>query len=73
MIGLSVVNRTSNSAIGEAVRVLLRRLEPHQVHDVDHADLELRAGGGAAAATAASVSSVGTSPQHAITTSGSPP
>ena len=59
--------------VGEAVRVLARRLQLHQVHDVDDADLQLRQVLCADSSTAASVSRVGTSPQQAITTSGSPP
>ena len=42
MIGLSVVNSASNSAIGEPVRMFARRLQRHQVDHVDHADLEFR-------------------------------
>ena len=58
--------------IRETVRVLARGLQLHQIDDIDDADLQI----GACLrrrSTAASVSSVGTSPQHAITTSGSPP
>src|SRR5665647_2277637 len=48
--------------VAQAVRVFARRLQPHQVDDVDHPDFQL----GQMLAhdgTAASVSSVGTSPQ----------
>ena len=72
MTGLSVVKSASKSWSRQAVRMLARRLQLHQVDDVDDAHLELgqclRS-----RSTAASVSSVGTSPQQAITTSGSPP
>ena len=54
------------------MRVLALRLEAHQVDDVDDAHLEL----GQVLAqerAAASVSSVGMSPQQASTTSGSAP
>ena len=59
-------------AVAQPVRVLARGLELHQVDHVHHAHLELRqvlAQDG----TAASISSVGTSPAQAITTSGSAP
>ena len=42
MIGLSFVNRASKSASESPCGCSLRRLELHQVHDVDHADLQLR-------------------------------
>ena len=42
MIGLSVVKSASKSLVGQPVRVLALRLEPHQVDDVDDADLQLR-------------------------------
>ena len=42
MIGLSLVNSASKSVSRQAVRVLARRLELHQVHDVDDAHLQLR-------------------------------
>jgi hypothetical protein len=41
MIGLSLVKSASKSAVAQAVRMLALRLELHQVHDVDHADLQL--------------------------------
>ena len=58
--------------VAQPVRMLARRLQRHQIDDVDHADFQF----GQCwrrMSTAASVSSVGTSPQQAITTSGSPP
>ena len=72
MTGLSVVNSASNSRSRQSVRMLALRLQRHQVDDVDDADL---AGPGRCCrsrSTAASVSSVGTSPAQAMTTSGSP-
>ena len=42
MIGLSFVNNASKSRSGQAVRVFALRLQLHQVHDVDHAHLQLR-------------------------------
>ena len=48
------------------------RLQRHQVDDVDDADFQVREML-RSRSTAASVSSVGTSPPQAITTSGSPP
>ena len=58
--------------VAQAVRVLGLRLQLHQVDDVDHADFQV----GQMLAqmeTAARVSSVGTSPQQAMTTSGATP
>ena len=58
--------------VGQAVRMLPLGLQLHQVNHVDNANLEF----GQLFPqmdTAASVSSVGVSPQHAITTSGSAP
>ena len=52
--------------------MLGRRLQGHQVYDVNHANLQVRQVL-RRRSTAASVSRVGTSPQQAITTSGSPP
>ena len=58
--------------IGESVRMFARGLESHEIHDVNNANF--RSGRFfRRKSTAARVSSVGTSPQHAITTSGSPP
>ena len=42
MTGLSVVNSASNSRVGQAVRMLAVRLQPHQVDDVDDADPQVR-------------------------------
>ena len=72
MIGLSLVNRASKSRSDRPVRMLAGRLELHQVYDVDDADFQLRQVL-ASSSTAASVSRVGTSPQQAMTTSGSQP
>ena len=47
------------------------RLQRHQIDDVDHANTQV-GDLGAEDATAARASRVGTSPQHAMTTSGSP-
>ena len=41
MIGLSVVNRLSNSAVGRSVRMLRDRLQPEQIHDVDEPQLQV--------------------------------
>ena len=41
MIGLSVVNSSSKSAFGQAVRMLAGRLESHQIDDVDDANLQV--------------------------------
>ncbi len=59
--------------VGQAVGVFGRRLEAHQVDHVDDADPQARQGVRAGAAAAARVSSVGTSPAQASTTSGSWP
>src|SRR5262249_30471787 len=56
--------------IREPVRVLARRLQLHQVDNVDHPHFQIAR---VFSQQAASVSSVGTSPQQAITTSGSLP
>ena len=53
--------------------MMLLRLERHQVHDVDDPDGQIRSKLACRICTAASVSSVGTSPAQAITTSGSLP
>ena len=42
MIGLSFVNSASNSRSRQAVRMLARRLQPHEIDDVDDAHLQLR-------------------------------
>ena len=59
--------------VAEPVRMLGLRLELHEIDDVDDADLQARGSCARSRSTAASVSSVGTSPQQAMTTSGSPP
>ncbi len=41
MIGLSVGEQRVEVAVGQAVRMLPVRLEPHQVDDVDHANLQV--------------------------------
>ena len=41
MIGLSVVNSASKSLIRQPVRMLARRLQLHQIDDVDDADLQI--------------------------------
>ena len=71
MTGLSVVKSASKS-YRESVRMLARGLQLHQIHDVDDTDFQLRHML-AKEVTAARVSRVGTSPQQAITTSGSEP
>ena len=40
MIGLSLVNRLSKSCVAQAVRMLARRLQFHQVDDVDDAHFQ---------------------------------
>ena len=42
MIGLSFVNRASKSRSDKPVRMLARRLQLHQIHDVDDADFQFR-------------------------------
>ena len=41
MMGLSVVKSESNSPLGEPVGMLLLRLQGHEIHDVDHPDLQV--------------------------------
>ena len=53
-------------AVGQAVRMLALRLQRHQVDDVDDADLQLGQVLAQQMPTAASVSSVGTSPAQAM-------
>ena len=72
MVGLSFVNSASKSAVRKAVRVLACRLQLHQVHDVDHADLEFRQVPANQFHRRQRLQG-GTSPQHAMTTSGSSP
>jgi len=58
--------------VAKSVRMLARGLQPHQVYDVNDADLEVGKVLGRME-TAARTSRVGVSPQQAITTSGSDP
>ena len=57
----------------QAMRMFGRRLKRHQVHHVHHPHLQVGHDACASSDVAARVSSVGTSPAQAITTSGSPP
>ena len=71
--GRSVSENGVELVVRQTVGVLAVGLQAHQVDDVYHPDLECREARTASMSTAARVSSVGTSPQHAMTTSGSPP
>ena len=72
MIGLSLVKSASKSRSRQAVRMLAGGCSFIRSTTLIDADLQLRAGAVRIRSTAASVSSVGTSPQQAMTTSGSP-
>ena len=42
MIGRSVVNSASNSGLAQSLRMLLARLQRHQIDHVHHAHFEIR-------------------------------